>query len=122
VQNPFTLYLKRVDRTAFDHAQSAEPVGQFDFPVAPLFAPLLIGILLGSLLPTGSAAFYTIVGITLATAFVGWASVWKFYINRVRAYREQLGTERGLRHQRLGTIYLALAAVAVAALALIAIS
>lgn len=106
VQNPISFYLDLVDRAAFLKAESRQPVGQFDTPFTPLFAPSLLGVPLLALTPTSSIAWDIIAGLTLATSFVCWVAVAMFYMKRVYAYREQLGIKIDPPDRRLAVVIL----------------
>jgi hypothetical protein len=106
VQNPISFYLDMVDGAAFDQAESGEPVGQYDAPFTPLFVPWLVGVPLLALTPTSSIAWIIIAGLTLAASALCWVAVWRFYMRRVYAHRQQLGTERERPDRRLTALIL----------------
>ena len=106
MQNPISLYLDTVDGAAFDQAESGEPVGQYDAPFAPLFAPWLVGVPLLALTPTTSIAWVIVAALTMAASALCWIAIWRFYMKRVYAYRQQLGTERERPDLRLTVLIL----------------
>jgi hypothetical protein len=91
--NPLSFYLDTVDTSAFDKAQSGQPIGQYDAPFLPLIMPWVIGGPVLAFAHLSEVINFVIIVVCMAASMCCWAAGTIFYYRRVKRHRVELGIE-----------------------------